>query len=127
MENIVTYAKEHDYVETIMKRRRYIPELKSPVYTQRAFGERTALNAPIQGSAADILKKAMVDLYHYLKKNKKKSKILLQVHDELILEVPEHELKEMQDIVPRMMRDAVKLKVELETSCDIGHTWYDLK
>ncbi|MDX9692296.1 MAG: DNA polymerase, partial [Acholeplasmataceae bacterium] len=127
MENIVKFAKEHDYVETIMKRRRYIPELKSPVYTQRAFGERTALNAPIQGSAADILKKAMVDLYKYLKKHKKKSKILLQVHDELILEVPKDELDEMRKIVPSMMREAVKLKVELETSCDIGHTWYDLK
>ena len=127
MENIVKYAKEHEYVETIMKRRRYIPELKSPVYTQRQFGERTALNAPIQGSAADILKKAMVDLYRYLKKNKKKSKLLLQVHDELILEVPENELQEMKDIVPRMMQDALKLDVKLETSCDVGITWYDLK
>jgi DNA polymerase-1 len=127
MENIVKFAKENDYVETLMKRRRYIPELKSPVYTMRSFGERTALNAPIQGSAADILKKAMVDLYRYLKKNKKKSKILLQVHDELILQVPESEIDEMQTIVPRMMSQAIKLKVELETSCDIGKTWYDLK
>jgi len=94
---------------------------------QRAFGERTALNAPIQGSAADILKKAMVDLYYYLKKNKKKSKILLQVHDELILEVPKEELEEMKEIVPQMMSQAMKLKVELETSCDVGKTWYDLK
>lgn len=127
MENIVKFAKEHDYVETIMNRRRYIPELKSPVYTQRLFGERTALNAPIQGSAADILKKAMVDLYHYLKKNKKKSKILLQVHDELILEVPEQELEEMKKVVPMMMSNALKLKVELETSCDVGKNWYELK
>ncbi len=127
MENIVNYAKEHEYVETIMKRRRYIPELKSPVFMQRAFGERTALNAPIQGSAADILKKAMIDLYKYLKKHKKQSKLLLQVHDELILDVPKSELEEMQKIVPQMMGQAIKLKVELETSCDIGKTWYDLK
>lgn len=127
MEDIVKFAKEHDYVETIMKRRRYIPELKSPVFTQRAFGERTALNAPIQGSAADILKKAMVDLYQYLKKNKKKSFILLQVHDELILEVPEAEVEEMKEIVPQMMGNAVHLKVNLKTSCDLGPTWYDLK
>ncbi len=127
MENIIIFAKEHEYVETIMKRRRYIPELKSSVFMQRAFGERTALNAPIQGSAADILKKAMVDLYYYLKKNKKKSKILLQVHDELILEVPKEELEEMKEIVPQMMSQAMKLKVELETSCDVGKTWYDLK
>ena len=126
MENIVKFAKEHDYVETIMKRRRYIPELKSPVFTQRAFGERTALNAPIQGSAADILKKAMVDLYRYLKKNKKKSKLLLQVHDELILEVPQSEIEEMKIIVPQMMGKAITLRVELQTSCDVGMTWYDL-
>ncbi|MCD4826503.1 MAG: DNA polymerase I [Acholeplasmataceae bacterium] len=127
MEDIVTYAKEHDYVKTIMNRRRYIPELKSSVYTQRSFGERTALNAPIQGSAADILKKAMIDLYRYLKKENKKSKILLQVHDELILDVVAEELEEMKEIVPQMMRKAVDLKVELETSCDVGRTWYDLK
>ncbi len=127
MEDIVKFAKEHEYVETIMKRRRYIPELKSPVFTQRAFGERTALNAPIQGSAADILKKAMIDLYRYLEKNHKKSKLLLQVHDELILEVHEDEIEEMKKIVPNMMKHAVKLDVELETSCDTGLTWYDLK
>jgi DNA polymerase I len=127
MENIVAFAKAHDYVETVMKRRRYIPELKSPVFMQRAFGERTALNAPIQGSAADILKKAMVDLYKYLKKNKKKSKILLQVHDELILEVPESEIEEMKRVVPDMMAKAVKMKVELKTSCDVGNNWYELK
>jgi len=127
MENIVKFAKEHDYVETVMKRRRYIPELKSPVFMQRAFGERTALNAPIQGSAADILKKAMVDLYRYLKKNKKKSKILLQVHDELILEVPMNEVEEMKVIVPKMMAKAVSMKVELKTSCDVGNNWYELK
>jgi DNA polymerase-1 len=127
MEDIVKFAKEHDYVETLMKRRRYIPELKSPVFTQRAFGERTALNAPIQGSAADILKKAMVDLYRYLKKNNKKSRLLLQVHDELILEVDPDEVDEMKEIVPQMMGQAIKLQVELKTSCDIGPTWYDLK
>jgi DNA polymerase I len=127
MEDIVAYAKEHDYVKTIMNRRRYIPELKSSVYTQRSFGERTALNAPIQGSAADILKKAMIDLHKYLKKENKKSKILLQVHDELILDVVQEELEEMKEIVPKMMRQAINLKVELETSCDVGKTWYDLK
>ncbi|QWB96497.1 DNA polymerase I [Mycoplasmatota bacterium] len=127
MLDIVEFAKAHGYVKTIMNRRRYIPELTSSVFMQRAFGERTALNAPIQGSAADILKKAMIDLYKYLKKHKKQSKILLQVHDELILQVPEHELEEMKEIVPKMMGDAVKMKVKLETSCDIGRSWYELK
>lgn len=127
MENIVQFAKDHEYVETMMKRRRYIPELKSPVYSQRAFGERTALNAPIQGSAADLLKKAMIDLHRYLRKNKKRSKLILQVHDELILSVPEDEVEEMKTIVPKMMREAANLKVELVASCDTGKTWYDLK
>lgn len=127
MEDIVKFAKEHEYVETLMKRRRYIPELKSPVFTQRAFGERLALNAPIQGSAADILKKAMVDLYRYIKKEKKQSRLLLQVHDELILEVPEHEIEEMKRVVPAMMAHALDLEVELKTSCDVGSTWYELK
>lgn len=127
MDNTIVYAKEHGYVETIMKRRRYIPELISPVYNQRAFGERTALNAPIQGSAADILKKAMIDIFQYLKTNNKKTKLILQVHDELILEVPETEVEEMKEIIPKMMRDAVRLKVELKTSCDIGKNWYELK
>jgi len=127
MEDIVKYAKENDYVKTIMNRRRYIPELKSAVFMQRAFGERTALNAPIQGSAADILKKAMIDLYQYIKNNNLKSKILLQVHDELILEVPNDELELMKQIVPKMMSEAIKLKVELKTSCDVGKNWYELK
>jgi len=69
----------------------------------------------------------MVDLYRYLKKHQKKSFILLQVHDELILEVPESEIEEMKEVVPKMMGEAMKLKVELKTSCDIGPTWYDLK
>jgi len=127
MTDIVAFAKEHEYVETIMHRRRYIPELKSSVFMQRAFGERTALNAPIQGSAADILKKAMIDLHHYLKTHKKQSKILLQVHDELILQIPKHEIEEMKALVPKMMGDAIKLKVKLETSCDVGKNWYELK
>jgi DNA polymerase I len=127
MEEIVKFAKEHTYVETLMKRRRYIPEIKSPVFQMRAFGERTALNAPIQGTAADILKKAMVDLHHYIKKNKLKSYLLLQVHDELILEVPHDEVEKMKEVVPKMMQNAIKLKVELVTSCDVGKTWFDLK
>lgn len=127
MDDTKAFAYQHGYVETIMKRRRYIPELSSAVFAQRAFGERTALNAPIQGSAADVLKKAMIDLYAYLKSHKKQSRILLQVHDELILEVPPHEVKEMETIVPKIMEEAVKLKVKLTTSCDVGPTWYDLK
>ncbi|VEU82644.1 DNA polymerase I [Acholeplasma hippikon] len=126
MTDIVEFAKKHGYVETIMKRRRYIPELESKVFQLREFGKRTALNAPVQGSAADIIKVAMINLYKYLKENNKKSKLILQVHDELILDTVLEELEEMKIMVPKIMKEAVKLKVNLDTSCDTGKTWYDL-
>ena len=112
MENIVKFAEENGYVETLVKRRRYIPELKSKIFFQKEFGKRTALNAPIQGTAADIIKIAMIDLDKYLTKNNKKSKLLLQVHDELILEVPKDEVEEMKQI--SKYEYAYKLKVELK-------------
>ena len=127
METTVENAIKQGYVTTMMKRRRYIGELESPIYAVREFGKRTSMNAPIQGSAADIIKKAMIDLHAYIDKNKKKSRILLQVHDELVLEVPEAELTEMQKVVPDIMSKAVKLKVQLESSCDTGKNWYELK
>jgi DNA polymerase-1 len=127
MTNIVEFAKSHGYVETILKRRRYIPELESKVFAVREFGKRTSLNAPIQGSAADIIKLAMIKLYQYLSKNKKRSKLILQVHDELILDVVPEELEEMKQVVPQIMQDAYPLKVALSTSCDTGKTWYELK
>jgi len=127
METTVENAIKQGYVTTMMKRRRYIGELESPIYAVREFGKRTSMNAPIQGSAADIIKKAMIDLHAYIDKNKKKSRILLQVHDELVLEVPEAELAEMQKVVPDIMSKAVKLKVQLESSCDTGKNWYELK
>jgi len=127
MTDIVEFAKTHGYVETILKRRRYIPELESKVFAVREFGKRTSLNAPIQGSAADIIKLAMIKLHQYLKEHQKKSKLILQVHDELILDVVPEELEEMKSIVPSIMQDAYPLKVTLSTSCDTGKTWYELK
>ena len=127
MDETVQKAKEQGYVETIMRRRRHIPELSSKVFAQRQFGERTAMNAPIQGSAADILKKAMIDLDRNIKKEGLKSKILLQVHDELILEVPEAEVEKAKAHIVSAMERAVSLDVPLETSCDTGRTWFDLK
>ena len=117
--------KKKDYVETWLKEEVY-SELKSNIFFQKEFGKRTALNAPIQGTAADIIKIAMIDLDKYLTKNNKKSKLLLQVHDELILEVPNDEVEEMKQIVPEIMSNAYKLKVELEASCDVGKTWFDI-
>lgn len=126
MNETVDYALEHGYVKTIMNRRRYIPELKSPVYFVKALGKRTAMNAPIQGSAADIIKKAMIDLDKAIKKENLKSTLLLQVHDELILEVPKNEMAKMEAILIRVMNDAVKLKVSLKTSLNKGSSWYQL-
>lgn len=126
MVDIVEFAKKHGYVETIMKRRRYIPELESKVFQLREFGKRTAMNAPVQGSAADIIKVAMIKLDKFLNENNKKSKLILQVHDELILETVPEELEEMKIIVPKIMKEAVSLKVQLDTSCDTGKSWYDL-
>lgn len=127
MTNIVEFAKTHGYVETLLNRRRYIPELSSKVFNLREFGKRTSLNAPIQGTAADIIKLAMIDLHNYLKNNKKKSKLILQVHDELIVEVVKEELDEMKVVIPNIMEKAFNLGVRLKTSCDVGTNWYELK
>lgn len=126
MDNIVELAKKQGYVETIFHRRRYLPELDSKVYFQRKLGERLALNSPIQGSAADILKIAMIDIDNYLDENNKKTKILLQVHDELILQVPKEELEEMKVKIPELMTNAVSLKVNLPVSVEVGKNWYEL-
>ena len=126
LDSQVEFANKEGYVKTIMNRRRYIPELKSSIYPTREFGKRTSMNAPIQGSAADILKKAMVDLDNYIVKNKLLSKILLTVHDELILEVPEHELNLMTKVLKETMVNTVELKVSLKTEVKVGKSWYDI-
>lgn len=127
MENIVESAKEKGYVETIMNRRRYIPELKSQKYTERSFGERVALNTPVQGSAADIIKVAMVKVYKALKSGGYKSKLILQVHDELIVEALKSEAKEVKRILKENMENAVKLTVPLTVDVNEGDSWYDAK
>lgn len=127
MDDTIEFAKQNGFVKTMFNRRRYIQELSSPIFSVREFGKRTAMNAPIQGSAADILKIAMIDLYNYIEQHKKQSRLILQVHDELILEVPEKEKEEMMKVVPDIMSKAAKLKVKLVSSCDIGDNWYDLK
>jgi len=127
MDDIVKDAKYQGYVSTLFKRRRYIPELTQKNYAIRQFGERTAMNAPIQGTAADIIKKAMVDVYEIMQKQKVKSRLLLQVHDELIFEVPKDELELMTKLVTKTMEDVVKLDVPLKADYAYGATWYDAK
>lgn len=123
MDKIIEDASNLGYVTTIFNRRRYIPELKSNVYFQREFGKRTAMNAPIQGSAADILKKAMVDVYFKLKEQKLKSKILISVHDEIILDVFSDEEDKVVKLVVKTMEETVKMKVKLKVSSDLGENW----
>ena len=127
MHEIIKFGKEKGYVETILKRRRYISEINSKNFNVRSFGERTAMNTPIQGSAADIIKIAMLNVYQELKKRKLKSKLILQVHDELIIETPKEELKEVEILLKEQMEKAIKLSVPLKVDMKSGDSWYDTK
>ena len=127
MTNIVEEAKEKGYTETIYKRRRYIPELKSQNYMVRKFGDRVAMNTPIQGTAADIMKIAMINVYKKLKEKNYKSKVILQVHDELLVEVEKEELEEVKKILVKCMEKAAKLLVPLKVEVSEGKDWYEAK
>ncbi|MGP4071315.1 DNA polymerase I [Piscibacillus sp. B03] len=127
MDEIVQQAKHDGYVETIMKRRRYLPDITSRNFNKRSFAERTAMNTPIQGSAADIIKKAMIDVMEKLKASDIKANMLLQVHDELIFEVAKSDLDELNKLVKEAMENTVELNVPLLVEADHGTTWYDAK
>lgn len=127
MNNEIEEAKSNGYVKTIMNRKRIIEELKSSNYAVRSMGERMALNTPIQGSASDILKKAMVDISRIFKENDIKSKMLLQVHDELIFNVYKDEIDTVREIVYNTMNDSYKLLVPLDVDIEIGNNWYEAK
>ena len=127
MQEIVREAKDTGYVETLFHRRRYLPEINSRNFNLRSFAERTAINSPIQGSAADIIKMAMIQLEKRLKEEKLEAKMLLQVHDELVFEVPENELTQLDALVKEVMENAVTLSVPLVTDSSWGKTWYEAK
>ena len=127
LESVKEEAKEKGYVLTVLNRRRFIPEIKSSNKIVKALGERLAMNAPIQGSAADIIKLAMVKVYNRLKKENLNSEIILQVHDELILNVKENELEVVKALVKEEMENVLKMSVTLEVDTNIGNTWYDAK
>lgn len=127
MTNIVEKAKEDGYVETLFHRRRYVPELNSNNYIVRQFGNRVAMNTPIQGTAADIMKIAMINVYKELKNKKLKSKLILQIHDELLLEAYEEELEEVKVILKENMENAIKMKVPLKAEISEGKDWYEVK
>ncbi len=127
MDRVVEEAKENGYVETLCNRRRYIPELKSNNYMVRKFGDRAAMNTPIQGTAADIMKIAMISVYKKLKQNKLKSKLVLQIHDELLIETYDEEKEEVINILKSSMENAMKLSVPLKVEVEEGKSWYQAK
>ncbi|MBE5660830.1 DNA polymerase I [Staphylococcus sp. SS21] len=127
MSDIVKDAKALGYVETLLHRRRYIPDITSRNFNLRGFAERTAMNTPIQGSAADIIKLAMVKFAEKMKDTTYQAKLLLQVHDELIFEVPKSEVESFSEFVEEIMENALKLDVPLKVDSSYGATWYDAK
>lgn len=127
MEQNVEFAKKHGYAETLFGRRRYIRELNSPNYNLRQFGERVAMNMPLQGSSADIIKIAMINVYNRLQKEGLKTRLILQVHDELILDAPSDEIEVAQKILKEEMEGVVSLSVALTVDTGKGSTWFDAK
>ena len=127
LDHSVAHAKEEGYVVTLYGRRRPVPELKSSNFMQRSFGERVAMNAPIQGAAADIMKIAMIGVNRELKKNKLRSRLILQVHDELLIEAHKDEVEIVKDILKTQMEQAAELNVPLIVDMHTGMNWYEAK
>ena len=127
MDTTIAFCEEHGYVKTLFNRRRYIKEISDKNYMMREFGKRAAMNAPIQGSAADLIKLAMIHIYKKMQEEQVKSRMILQIHDELIFDVWEEELEQMRTIVEEGMQHAMKLRVPLIAEANIGRTWYDAK
>ena len=127
LDDTVAHAKENGYVVTLFGRRRPVPELSSSNFMQRSFGERVAMNAPIQGTAADIMKIAMIGVGRRLKEEHLKSRLVLQVHDELLIEAYEPEVEEVKKILEEEMEHAADLRVPLEIDMHTGTNWYEAK
>ena len=127
LDGLVEHAKEEGYVTTMFGRRRPVPELKSSNFMQRSFGERVAMNSPIQGTAADIIKIAMIRVHKRLKEENLKSRLILQVHDELLIETAKEEIQEVSKILEEEMKGAAALSVSLEIDMHTGNNWYEAK
>ncbi len=127
IDDTIAFAREHGYVETITHRRRYLPDIHAKSFSRRSFAERTAMNTPIQGSAADIIKIAMIRMKEEIKQRQLLARMLLQIHDELVFEAPTEEIPVLQKLVPQVMDSAVQLNVPLKVESKVGDTWYDLK
>tara|TARA_Y100000031_G_C8085729_1_gene321756 strand:- start:376 stop:768 length:393 start_codon:yes stop_codon:yes gene_type:complete len=127
MEDRIEEARDTGYVTTLFNRRRYIPEIKTGSVKEQQQAERIAINTPIQGSSADLIKIAMINISREMKTKKLSSMMTLQVHDELVFEVPEEELKSMQELVKRNMEEAVKLSIPIKVSVKYGKNWLESK
>ena len=127
MEDTIVFARENGYVKTLFGRRRYLPELAASNKVTQAFGERVARNTPIQGTAADIIKIAMVRVFERLRREKMQAKLILQVHDELLVEAPEQEVPLATIILKEEMEHAITLKVPLVADANVGDNWLDAK
>ncbi len=125
MDEVINMAREHEYVETILGRRRYLRDINSRNITMRGFAERNAINAPIQGSAADMIKVAMINIDQWLKNEKLQSRMILQVHDELVFDVPVEEIEMVQNKVEELMKNAISMEVPMEVGIGIGSNWLE--
>jgi DNA polymerase-1 len=125
MNNTVLSAREHGFVETIMGRRRYVRDINSANAVVRGFAERNAINAPIQGSSADMIKIAMINIYNALAEQKLKSRMILQVHDELIFDVYKEELEFVKPIIHELMKTAIPMKVPVLVEMSSGDNWLE--
>jgi DNA polymerase-1 len=123
MNNMIQKAREEGYVETIYGRKRFLPDINSRNAAVRSYNERNAINAPLQGSAADIIKVAMINIYKRLNAEGLKSKMVLQVHDELIFDVTEQEVEQICNIVTQEMEKVAKLRIPLVAECGKGYNW----
>lgn len=127
MDRTVEQAAKEGYVTTVFGRRRPVPEMNSGNFNRRAFGERVAMNMPIQGSAADIIKIAMINVCKKLKEKKLKSRLILQVHDELLIEAAENEVEEVKAILKNEMENAADLNVPMDVDVHSGKSWFEAK
>ena len=127
MDSNVEFAKQNGYISTLAGRIRYIPEINVTNYQTRSFGERIAMNMPLQGSASDIIKMAMIEVQNNLKKEGLKAKLVLQVHDELLIDCPNEEVEKVQSILKLSMENVVNLKVRLDVDISVGNNWLEAK
>jgi DNA polymerase-1 len=125
MDSTIAFAREHGYVETLFGRRRYLRDINSRNFNQRSFAERNAINSPIQGTAADIIKVAMIRVHEWMMREKLQSKLLLQVHDELVFDAHKSEVEMLRENIARLMREAANLEVPLEVESGIGQNWLE--